>query len=362
MVRNWLNNVFLRQPIWLTNALQAWLNRRLPASEKMILSHRSIFILPSGFGMLWLGLVLLLYLFGTNYQNNLIIGLSLLLASLFNTSLIFGYRNLAGLSLHRQEPAHVYAGETLSFPCQLSNKNISHQVSLHFKGKSKKKTAGSITALRVDEKAITVSIPFHYPVRGKINPGRMTIESRFPLGLCRAWSHVDLDNAHIVFAKHEPCKIQLDAHSLDAAADSEQGKTVSGVDEFKGLKQHIRGESLKQVAWKQLAQGRGMLSKEFQQPLGAPLWLILDGNLTLDIETRISQLSWQIDKLAQKGQNYGLKIPGLTIDPDCSESHRIKCHQAIALLPSAFDKSPHNKGTKDKNPRNKSAKGNPNGR
>lgn len=333
MVRKWLNNGFFEQPAWLTKAWQGWLSRRMPANPQMTLSHKSIFILPSRFGLLWLALVLLLYLFGTNYQNNLIIGLSLLLISLFNTCLLFGYKNLAGLTLQRQDPAHVYAGETLSFPCQLSNTNTSHQVSLYFKGQNGQRRPPSINATLVDDKPIAVSIPFNHPLRGRVTPGRITIESRFPLGLCRAWSHVDLDNSQIVFPKHSARPLQLDANSLDATQENEQGKTITGVDEFKGLKQHSRGESLKQVAWKQLAQGKGMLTKEFQQPLGAPLWLTLESLSAHDLELKISQLSWQIDTLNKNGQNYGLKLPSLTIPPDNSEVHRVKCLQAIALLP-----------------------------
>ena len=72
-------------PLSIKKRWSAWISRRLPPSAKVTLGHKGIFILPSAFGLVWLALVVLLYLFGTNYQNNLVIGLSLLLASIFNT-------------------------------------------------------------------------------------------------------------------------------------------------------------------------------------------------------------------------------------------------------------------------------------
>ena len=112
--------------------LSQWLDKRLPGASKITLTHKSIFILPTGFGLLWIGLVLLLYLFGTNYQNNLVIGLSILLLSLFNTCILYSYRNLAGLHLSALPVPQAYCGETLSFPLALSSTHQTHEVSLNF--------------------------------------------------------------------------------------------------------------------------------------------------------------------------------------------------------------------------------------
>ncbi len=336
MLALWRNSQFFSSPKWLTNLWHNWLKRRLPPNEKMTLSHKSIFILPSRFGLIWILLVILLYLFGTNYQNNLIIGLSLLLLSLFNTCLIFGYKNLAGLSLQRLPTPHAYAGETLNFPCEVHNANTSQQVDFFFRSQRRNAQLRVSTSI-INNKTTTISIPFEFPHRGRVNPGRITIESRFPLGLCRAWSHVDLNHDLIVFAKHLSTNIKLSGDDIDNDIGDAQGTPLSGVDEFKGLKPHIPGESLKQVAWKQLAQGRGMLSKEFYQPQGSPLWLTLENQTAQDMEGKISQLAWQIDKLHQQGQAYGLKLPNQSLSPNNSEPHRISCQQAIALLPN--DKS-----------------------
>ena len=100
-----------------------WISKRLPPQAKVTLSHKGIFILPSAFGFAWLALILLLYLFGTNYQNNLVIGLSLLLGSVFHTCIIYSYKNLAGLTFSAVTPADAYAQQSHSFPILLTGHN-----------------------------------------------------------------------------------------------------------------------------------------------------------------------------------------------------------------------------------------------
>lgn len=306
-----------------------WLARRLPPASKVTLAHKSVFILPTGFGLLWLFLVLLLFLFGTNYQNNLVIGLSLLLLSVFNTCIIYSYQNLAGLTISSKSCPQAYAGETLVFPVRLYAKQPQFSVLINYPNNQIKRIE------KVTKESETTLIPFDNSRRGIIFPGRLKIESRYPLGLCRAWSHVDLDNQHLVFATPLDAQERLmhfnNNHDYIA---NDQGGHIPGVDEFKGLRQHIPGESLKQVAWKQLAQGRGMLTKEFQQPQGQPQWLTLTDLTSADLETRLSQLTSSVNKLSEKRQVFGLIVGDKIIPPSEGESHRINCLQTLALVPA----------------------------
>ncbi|TVP12827.1 hypothetical protein AYI87_14155 [Shewanella sp. KCT] len=312
----------------LTAWWQAWIARRLPASNKVTLAHRSIFILPTGFGLFWLLFVVLLFLFGTNYQNNLVIGLSILLLSLFNTCIIYSYRNLAGMTLEAKTGPEVYAGETLLYGISLHAKQVQHQVELSY-DKTQVQTID-----RVDEKPQEALIPLSNNQRGWIDPGRLKVESRYPLGLCRAWSHVDLANAQIAFAQPKAGQYELNAEQQgDDHQAKDMGKSVIGVEEFRGLKPFVTGESLNQIAWKQLAQGRGMLTKEFEQPQSAPQWLTLDTNAPL--EEQLSLLTWAADRLAAKGQVFGLKLPNKTLAPASGEQHRRLVLATLAVYPVA---------------------------
>ena len=316
----------------LTQWINLWIINRLPAAPTVTLAHKSVFILPTGFGLLWLLLVLLLFIFGTNYQNNLVIGLSLLLLSVFNTCIIYSYRNLAGLTISSIPSPQAYAGDTLVFPVRLHAKQAQFEVLLNYPNNQIK------IIKRVTHDPITSLIPFDNAHRGSISPGRLKIESRYPLGLFRAWSHVDLNNQHTVFAcPLEDMELLIHCDSNNECIPDDIGGHIPGVDEFKGLRQHIAGESLRQVAWKQLAQGRGMLSKEFQQPQGQPQWLTLTNLALTNIETRLSQLTNAVNRLSEKNHIFGLILGEHIIAPSEGENHRIRCLQAIALVPNTPD-------------------------
>lgn len=304
--------------------LEPFLARRLPPAREQTLSHKGIFILPGTFGLVWLLLVALLFLLATNYQNNLILGIALLMSSLFVTCILYSYRNLEGLSLQRLTLPTVYAGSTLPVPVRLSAKRDVHQLSLEF-------AAMPPCSAAVTPGPTDVLIAVTAPKRGLFNPGRLKVQSSYPLGLMRTWTWVDLDICHPVFAS--PIEAPLPLVRLDEdKAQHDLGAWIPGVDEYQGLKSYIPGESLKQVAWKQLAQGRGMLSKDFAEPQGAPRWLSLPSDSVSEREHGLSVLSFWVDELSARQQIFGLILPGLKIAPSLGEAHRIECQIAIACV------------------------------
>lgn len=312
----------------LARRLEPFLAKRLPPSTEQTLSHKGIFILPSGFGLAWLVLTLLLYLLGTNYQNNLILAISLLLTSLFVTCMIYSYRNLEGVTLKRRPLPPIYAGETLAMPLSVSAARDVHQLALAYPGVTP-------VYLSVFDEDASVLVPVPTEKRGLLNPGRLKVESRFPLGLMRTWTWVDLAIEHPVFASHKEGKMPPFAHA-EAGSENEAGLLVTGMDEYQGLRTYIPGESLKQVAWKQLAQGRGMLSKDFARPQGAPEWLALDSLKEGTLEERLSLLSFWVDELAARQQVYGLILPGVEIPPGSGEPHRLACQTAMATFDAPY--------------------------
>jgi hypothetical protein len=158
---------------WLSQRFSQWLARRLPPSSSVTLAHKSIFILPTGFGFIWIGLFLLLFLLGTNYQNNLVIGLSFLLISLFNTCIIYSYKNLSGLTLQSIPPPQAYAGDTLVFPISLSSKQAQFEVILTYPNNQ------SHIVKLVEQEPKTSLASFTNLQRGRVAPGRIKVECRY---------------------------------------------------------------------------------------------------------------------------------------------------------------------------------------
>ncbi|QSX35319.1 DUF58 domain-containing protein [Shewanella avicenniae] len=301
----------------------AWLKKRIPAANQQTLSHHSIFILPSGFGLVWVVLIVLLFLFGTNYQNNLVIGMALLLASVFVSTILHSYRNLAGLTLLSTGSTHTYAGQELSIPVKLYATKSLYQLQLSYPHNPE---------LKVDEVSTEPQprvLAFKTLRRGRVIPGRLMIESRYPLGLCRVWSWLDLNTEHLAFPKPIAGHLGFTSQEGDIG---DGGVAPKGVDEYAGLRSYIPGESLKQVAWKQWAQERGMLSKEFTTPEGDPVWLQLPKQIdNAQLEHWLSVLCYQIDELAKNPNQYwGLQLGHIKISPATGQAHRIACLSALA--------------------------------
>src|SRR5690554_8026010 len=74
---------------------QKWLNKRIPKTNKIKLSHRSVFIVPNAAGGLYILLLVLMLITSINYQNNLLFGLTFWLFSLSLVAMILTFRNLA---------------------------------------------------------------------------------------------------------------------------------------------------------------------------------------------------------------------------------------------------------------------------
>src|SRR5690554_2129759 len=90
---------------------QQWLSRRMPPARHQRLRQRLIFIVPSGYGFLFLAVAFGIFIGGINYQNNLLLGLSFFLASQFVLVILSTYRNLAGLTIEAKSMRPNFVGE-----------------------------------------------------------------------------------------------------------------------------------------------------------------------------------------------------------------------------------------------------------
>ena len=125
--------------------------------------------------------------------------------------------------------------------------------------------------------------------RGWLPLGRVLLETRFPLGLFRAWSYVEPDARCLVYPKPE--RTPLPAPAAEAAAGALRSQAV-GNDDFSGLRAYQLSDSPRHVAWKAVARSDDMLTKQFTGESAAELWL--DWHMlpaALGLEQRLSRLA-----------------------------------------------------------------------
>lgn len=318
----WSKGESLQTHQWFSSRFERWLQRHVPARSPIVLNRKNLFILPTWFGVTYLVTCFTLFLLGTNYQNNLILFLSFLLSSVFVSCLLLSHKNMSGLTLEAAEPEPQFAEQVMAFPVKIQHS--AEQGQFYF---SLQKQPHVLDPVIKGQQVVVYAKACH---RGYFKPGRLTVYSLFPLGLFRVWSHVDLGWQGLVYPKPIETNVVLDSDAGDQQGDLGRSRAKAGFDEFAGLKTYQVGESLKSVAWKQLAQGRGWHSKAFEQAQGAPVWLTLNEQTGRDLETKLSQLTSQVLQLDEQNALYGLRLSGQDITPAQGPSHKLACLTALA--------------------------------
>lgn len=307
-----------------TSALfQRWLKKRIPASSQVRLNHRRIFIMPTRAGMGLLLLLLIMLIGAINYQNSLVYAVVFLLGSLFWVGLHHTYRNLAGLELHANGSLPVFAGEEAALTLTLLAPRREHQAVVLF--------WPTTPPRQVDvERQLGTTLSLYHPTahRGWFKPGRLRVETRYPLGWFVAWSLVDLDWQVLVY----PQPLSLPLPGTRAADEGEGDQLLAeGVDDFQGLRAYQPGDSKKRLDWRAWSRGQGLHSKVFAEPQQDSLWLSLAQAPGASLEQQLSCLAGWVLQLESRHRPYALELAGQRIGPALGAAHRDACLRALAL-------------------------------
>jgi uncharacterized protein (DUF58 family) len=308
---------------------QTWLDRRIPATGEITLTQRTIFIVPSKVGWSFVLLLALLLVTAINYQNSLIYGLTFWLFSVAMSALLFTYRNLSGLTIKTSQGINGFSGDFVEVPLRLSDVKRDHQgLMIHWQAQGENQAQVILTDVAEGEEN-EIRIPFQLRQRGYLATPRLRIETRFPFGFYKSWTWLRLNTPGIVYPK--PIITPFIA-SLGAGDDMPTDANLQiGNDEFIGLRNYRSGDSLKHVAWKYLAKGKGLLTKEYDNQQLSMQWLDWDSLQGMAVEERLSHLTGWILQAEQEGRAYGIKLPQLEIKPNLGDVHRDYCLKNLAL-------------------------------
>jgi uncharacterized protein (DUF58 family) len=264
-----------------------------------------------------------------NYNLSLGFVLTFLLAALGINAMIYTFRNVANLRISGGRARPVYAGTSAHFTVNLENTADGERYSIGLTGTGNASAPEFVDVPPRSTAALAVGIPA--PRRGILRPGRLTLFSRYPLGLYYAWAYLELDVHCIVYPRPAPPGVPLPVSASNEGEGAERG---SGQEDFSGLRQYHRGDSPRHIAWKVAARDQGLLlTKQFSGRADSELWIDWDAlPAGLDVEEKLSQLArWVLDAHAA-GTSFGLRIPGRTVDMAAGEMQRQHCLEALALF------------------------------
>jgi uncharacterized protein (DUF58 family) len=306
--------------------LDRWLFRtRTRENAPIVLGQRRIFVLPTGAGLGFAGALLIMLVASINYNLSLGYGLVFLLTGVAVVSIVHAFRNLLNLSITPGRAEPIFAGETARFGFLVHNPRNADRPALRLRSHE----AYTPFALQAYETA-DVTLPRRSSRRGWLQPGRLVLETRYPLGLIRAWSILTPDMRCLVFPAPESNPPPLPEGRSGSTGRPDRR---SGDEDFAGLRAHQSADSPRHVAWKVVARGGPLLTKTFSGTEGGTLHLTWDAtSAELDTEARIARLTAWVIAADNRDQPFSLRLPGARIGADRGTPHVHNCLRQLALF------------------------------
>jgi len=290
------------------------------------LDRRRVYIFPTGHGFLFLLVLLAMLLGAVNYNNNLAFLLVFLLGGIMLAGLFHTYRNLYGLTINNISARPVFAGKEARFDLVIDSGSRSRRGICFFIEKARLVTADFSAG-----QTTSVSVALPSRTRGYLRPERLTIFSRYPLGLLRAWTVLRPAAACLVYPAPRAGARRAGTGDQPAAEGEAGGLTRPGAEDFAGLMPYQPGQPVRQIAWKALSRGQGVFIKQFLTGSGGAIF-DYDAVPGDDPEERLSRLCHLVVTAGAMNLTYGLRLPDQTIAPASGRDHQHRCLKQLALF------------------------------
>ena len=295
---------------------QRWAERRFLWQGHKLLKQKDVLVFVYRPGYIYVALILITFMAGVNYANNLILAFCFLISSLLCVSFYLAYRQLKGLEITLDYDEVGQVGHAVELIVTLSQTQPRERYLSVNVGLEKQ-------YVHLQHSSQQLRFHFYPAQRGAFYYPDLSLMSVYPLGLVRAWTHVYL-------------KQQLITWIAPQAAFSHQAQQTvleQGMDEFYELKNYQVGDSLTYVAWKQLARGQGMYIKQFAPHAEQQQLLIDYAAINLhDHEQKLKVMMGLVEQCERQQQPYAIKLPRQQLSLGLGEA---QLQQAKRLLAEA---------------------------
>ncbi|MDZ7751592.1 MAG: DUF58 domain-containing protein [Gammaproteobacteria bacterium] len=298
------------------------------------LTQRRIFILPTARGLAYFAALAVMLTGAINYNNSLAYMLVFLLGSLALVSMLHAYRNLAGLHVRPGRATPAFAGEPCRLALCLDNPGPLPRRALTLRHRhpgprrlGRRRPWAAVALFTPARQLSCADFMVATERRGLMRLVRPRLETRFPLGLFRAWAPLGVSLECLVYPApggHLPLP--------DAATGGlHEGRSrEEGQEDFSGHRAFHPGDSPRRVNWKAAARDPRLQVKVFQGGGAGDRVLRWTEAGAGDTEARLSQLCRWVLEAEQSGGHYGLELPGASVPPGRGEHHMEQCLARLA--------------------------------
>jgi uncharacterized protein (DUF58 family) len=269
-----------------------------------------------------------------NFQNNLGLLFTFFLASVGLVAMHHTWFNLLGISIRVRGGPPVFAGGEASFDVVIGSDG--QRTRFDIRVPARRVSQQSIAVPGGDQRTIRVGLPAAR--RGLQALDELTVETRYPLHLFRAWCYAETDATTLVYPKPAEQAPEPDRAAGDNQRCALQGRL--GTDDYLGPRAYRNGDSPRQIDWKAFARERGLVVKQFGGEEGEDVWIDWSKVTAPDAEARISLLTRQLLDAGEARARFGLRLPGIEEGLGRGRAHLQRCLARLALYDHAQANDP----------------------
>lgn len=298
------------------------------------LSQRRVFIVPTKAGWGFGAMLLVLFVASVNYSLSLGFAFTFLMGACAVIDMHLTFRNLAHLSLRAGRSRVSFAGDEAQFEVHLINRRAHARYAIWIgfidDDLPELEQAADVPA----QSSVDVMLTMLARERGWLKIPRIRLQTRFPLGLFRAWSYWKPDTAALIYPQPEQHAPPL---PISQESSPEGQGQLGQEDDFAGIRAYQAGDTMRRLAWRQIARldseaGGALVTKHFEG--GSIGRIMLDIRAlphSMDLEAKLSRLTrWVLEAEAQ-GMPYAFRLGHVVLDAGLGPAHQEACLRALAL-------------------------------
>jgi hypothetical protein len=292
-----------------------WLHLRFRYTGIRTLKQNQVLVFMYQQGFLYLVLILITFIAGINYANNLILGFCFLISAILCISFYLSFKQLHAITLDVVVDEVGKVNEAFKVRVNLQQDRATPKF-LNFK------IDEQLQSFLFEEKQQSFELNFIPQQRGEFSVPPIQIYSTYPLGLVRAWTYIYLTESYW---------IAPEAKSLEHQSQNYSNTGEPDLDEFKELRTFKSGDSLQSISWKQAARGQGLFVKQFDDLVDTHAMQIEYSKMpSADHEEKLSFMMELVDRYHQTETPYSIILPHAQTENGIGEQHYIHIKTLLA--------------------------------
>jgi uncharacterized protein (DUF58 family) len=279
-------------------------------------------------GYLYIALTIVLGFAAVNTANNLVYIIAAALLSFMAVSGFFGKGNLNGISIGVDLPEEIYACRSVPIRVTLNNQRRflpAFLIQVHL---GDEKLLFPFVDTRQQASGF---VQWAFPQRGEHSFSAISISSVFPFNFFTRYKHIATAHQCIVFPEPQRCSLLDETETIQQHAGDHSSRRHGQEDDFIAVRNYVDGDPLKHINWKATARTDQLKTKQFAAPLVQPVILDFDSLSAGDLESKLSCVTYTINRLIKKNTPVGLRLQQQFFPPGINRSHKFRMLRELAL-------------------------------